>query len=362
MLPAELCGILAGLASNPVVAVAAPGIHHFAERCLPSIRPAVAAQLQAATALERRRDGLVAAVRQLGSAASPALAAACCRKVQQLLPALKLLAVQEREQAIGAMLLAACKHASVAPAGDLAASLLQHHEPDVRQATLAGLAAGQVPGLAALWGHPAVAGSLVAALSDEGQPSQQLAAGLLQTAAPAPAASDAAARCGQAVLPWEPWLLCCAASPVAGPAVASTLQLAASHKRSMWQHLGPLALTLFHSSPAVAAEAAVQLHTHLVQQRPAAAGAMLFNPLPFDGMLMPAGSELEPGNGASRAAATSAAKLFTAGDVQSLLAVASNPTLPAELTAAALGQLAQVAGDERFGPMLCSETGAALAC
>jgi hypothetical protein len=283
--------------------------------------------------------------------------------VQQLLPALKLLAVQEREQAIGAMLQAACKHASVAPAGDLAAALLQHHEPDVRQATLAGLAAGQVHGLAALLGHPAVAGSLVAALADAGQPSQQLADGLLQAAAAVPAASDAAARCGQALLPWEPWLLCCAASPVAEPAVASILQLAASYKRSMWQHLGPLALTLFHSSPAVAAEAAAQMHAHLVQQRPAAGGAMLFNPLPFDGMLMPAGSsssEGEPGNGASRAAATSAAKLFTAGDVQSLLAVASNPALPAELTAAALGQLAQVAGDERFGPMLCSETGGRL--
>ena len=364
MLPAELCDILAGLASNPVAALAAPDLQDFAGRCLPGMRPAVAAQLQAATAVERHRDELLAAVRQLGSAASPALAAACCREVQQLLPALKLLAAQEREQAICAMLEAACKHASVPPAGDLVAALLQHHEPGVRQAALAGLAAGQVHGLAVLFGHPAVAGSVVAALTDEGQSSQQLAAGLLQAAAAA--ASSAAARCGLAVLPWEPWLLCCAGSPVAGPAVASILQLAASQRRSVWQHLTPLALELFHSSPAVAAEAAAQLHTHLVQQRPAAAGAMLFNPLPFDGLLMPAGSgsgssEVEPGNGASRASATSAAKLFTAGDVQSLLAVASNPALPPELTAAALGQLAQVAGDERFGPMLCSETGGVLA-
>jgi hypothetical protein len=302
----------------------------------------------------------VAAVRQLGSAASRALAAACCREVQQLLPALRLLDAREREQAIGAMLDTASKHASVAPAGELAAALLQHHDPDVRHAALAGLAAGQLQGVAALSGHPAVAGSLVAALADEGQPSQQLAAGLLQAAAAA--ASATAASGGQALLPWEPWLLCAASSTVAGPAVATVLQLVASHKRSMWQHLNPLALALFHSSPAVAAEAAAQMHTHLVEQRPAAAGAMLFNPLPFDGMLMPAGSssrEGKPGNGASRAAAASAAKLFMAGDVQSLLAVASNPALPADLTAAALGQLAQVAGDERFGPMLCSKTGAA---
>lgn len=362
-LPPLLCDTLAALACHPVAAIATPDLHVFAERCLSALRPAVAAQLQATGELRAQRAGLLAAVQQLAGAPSAALAAACCREVAGLLPALALLAPTECAAAVNSALATSAQHSTVPPAGTLTARLLLHHQPTVSQAALQALTAvaqqQQQSGGSRLTGlllHPAVAGSLIMALGAE-PPHQQLAAGLLQAAASDPAG------CGRAFLPWEPWLLCHVSSPAAGPAVASVLQLVAGVKRSAWQQLAPLALALFHGSPAVASGAAAQLHSLLVQHRPAAAGMMLFNPLPFDGLLAAAGSVEAAAAAArrsdvsSRAAAASAAKLFSVADVQSLLAVARSTSLQPELVAAALGQLAQVAGDSRFVPMLASEPG-----
>jgi len=352
---------MAALASNPVVATAAPHLHAFALRYLPDVRPDVAAQLQAVAELQQQQAALLAAVQQLAGIPCPgsALASACCRDVQQQLPALELLPAQGCKHVVATILTAAAQHASTPPAVALSAALLLHPQPSVRHAALATAAQLEGGAAAALVVQPAVAAALALALGDE-PPRQQLAAGLLQSAV----AGAASSSCGAALLPWEAWLLCHASHPAVGPAVASALQLVCTRKQSTWQRVTPLLLALFHASPAVAAEAANQLHMLLVQHRPAAAGAMLFNPLPFDGMLLPAGSG---GSGslqlasspvhASRVTAGSAAKLFTAADVQSLLAVAGNPSLPAELAAAALGQLSQVASDPRFAGTLASEPG-----
>lgn len=274
--------------------------------------------------------------------------------MQQQLAALELLAPRECQHAVHVIVEAASRHAAAAPAATLAAVLLLHHLPHVRQAALeaaAQLAGESAASIAPLLLRPAVASSLILAFSDvPGR--QQLAAELLQAAAAASNALDLY----RAFSPWESWLLCHASQPSTGPAVASVLQAVATYKRGIWQQAAPLLLALFHSS--AASEAAAQLHALLVQQHPAAAGAMLFNPLPFDGMLLPAG--IAEGGGhfdAERAAAAAAAKLFTAADVQSLLAVSGNPALPPELTAAALGQLAQVAGDPRFAAILIGRDG-----
>ncbi|KAI7839118.1 hypothetical protein COHA_007122, partial [Chlorella ohadii] len=91
------------------------------------------------------------------------------------------------------------------------------------------------------------------------------------------------------------------------------------------------------------------------QQRPAAAASMLYCPLPFDGLLVPAGTAVGQHDSAAKAAAAAAARLYTAADVQSLQAVLFSPSVQADLAAAALGQLAQVAGDARFGVLLGQE-------
>lgn len=294
-------------------------------------------------------------MQQLAAAPSAALAAACCREVHQRLPALALLPAPTRQAVLAQLMETASRHAAVSHVANLAASLLLHRDPSVRQAALE--AAGRLDQSAAaplLCSQP-VAGSLVLALGDA-PPRQQLAASLLQAVAHA-----AATQCGQAFQPWEAWLHCHAGQPVGGPAVAALMQAVAASKCSTWQHVMPLLLTLFHSNPAAAHAAATELHSLLVQYRPAAAGAMLFCPLPFDGLLQPAGSPLGRAGssctGLGTTAATIAAKLFTAADVQSLLSIAGNAGLPAELVAAALGQLAQVAGDTRFGAILKSEQG-----
>lgn len=362
VLPPLLCDALAALACHPVAAVAAPDLHAYAHQHLPALRPAVVAQLKVAEQLQQQRAGLLAAVQQLAAAPSAALAAASCREVAGQLPALALLAQPELEQAVGATIESAASHGSSPPAGALAAQLLLHPEDSVRAAALQALASAvqrqQIGGQLLL--QPAVAGCLVTRLSGSSPEQQQLAAWLLQAAATA----DSGA-CGRAFLPWESWLLCHAGSPTAGPAVAAVLQQVAAQKRCAWQHLAPLAQALFHASPAVAADAAAQLHSGLVQLRPAAAGAILFNPLPFDGLLAFAGSGEAAGEALPRARAgaraaaraASAARLFTAADVQSLVAVAASRSLQPGLAAAALGQLAQVAGDERFAPILASEPG-----
>lgn len=362
-LPAPLCDALAALAGHPVAAVSAPDLHAFAHQHLPALRPAVFAQLQAAEQLRQHWAGMLAAVQQLATAHGVSLAAASCREVASQLPALRLLAQPELEQVVGAMMDSAARQGSSPPAGTLAAQLLLHPEDGVRAAALQALtSAVQRQELAGqLLLQPAVAGCMVTRLSVSLPEHQQLVAWLLQAAA---AANPGA--CGRAFLPWESWLLCHASSPITGPAVAAVLQQVTAQKRCAWQHLSPLAQALFHASPAVASDAAAQLHSSLVQQRPAAAGTMQFNPLPFDGLLAFAGSGEAAGGDAlhrtgagarAAACAASAARLFTAADVQSLVAVATSRSLQPELAAAALGQLAQVAGEERFAPILASETG-----
>lgn len=348
ILPPVLCDILAGLASNPVAAMAVPEVHSFALRWLPCLRPEVAAQLEAAAELQCLKLSFLGVVQRLASAPTSALAAAWCYEVHQQVASLALLSAQERRHVVATSMAAAGRHAGAPAAGDVAAALLLAGDLTVRQAALEALVAE--PASPALLHHDAVAGSLVVAL---GEPTlQRLAAELLQAAA-----VGAPALCGAAMLPWEMWLLCHTGSPAAGPAVSCVLEVLGAQKRSGWQHMAPIVLALFHRSPAVAAEAAAQLHTALVQ-RPSA--AMLFNPLPFDGLLAPAGSTAQAHQnctGASKAAAAIAARLFTAADVQSLLAVIGNPSLPRGLAAAALTQLSQVAGDERFAAILATETG-----
>lgn len=352
-LPPLLPDVLAALASHPAAAEAAPELHAFAVDCLPALLPEAAAQLAAARELGRRKAGLLAAVERLAAAPHPALAGAFCCEVQQQLAALELLTEAEAEHAVGAATAAAVRHSGVAPAANLACSLMLHHRQHVRRAVMAALSSRQHVGegaLAALLLQPAVAGSLVMALvgSQPREHEQQMAAELLQAAAAADPAS-----CGRAFLPWEAWLLCRSLDPVTGPSVATVLQLVAPHKRTAWQHMAPLAQGLFLCSPPVAAEAASQLHALLAQHRPAAAATMLFN-LPFDGMLAPAGGV---SGSAGRAGTAAAASLFTAADVQGLLSVVGNPSLHPELVATALSQLAQVAGDPRFAPLLTAETG-----
>lgn len=355
VLPPLLSDVLVALASHPVVGVSAPELHSWAAASLPAVCPSAAAQLDAVTQLEQQRAQLEAAVQQLASAATAALAVACCRELQQQLPALELLSEGEQERAVAAGIYVAVQHGASPTAAALAARLLLHHHASVRHAALAALdaalhAAGQAgPHLVQ---QPAVAGSLIAALG-EGAEQQQLAASILQAAV----ATDGSG-CGRAFLPWEAWLLCHASHPAARPAVVCTLQAASRQKRSLFEHLRPVLLALFHSSPEVAAGAAQQLHTVLIQQQPAAAASMPFCPLPFDGLLVPAGTAAgQQHDSAAKAAAAAAARLFTAADVQSLLAVLSSPSVQPDLAAAAVGQLAQVVGDARFGVLLGQEPG-----
>ena len=345
--------MLVALASHPVVGLQTPELHSWAVALLPTVSPAAAAQLDSVARLEQQQAQLEAAVQQLASAPTAALAAACCRDLQQQLLALELLSEQGQEQAISTSMAVAVRHGASPAAAALAARLLLHHQPAVRRAALAALEAALHTARRAaplLVLQPAVAGSLVVLLGEE--PERQLAASILQVAV----ATDPCG-CGQALLPWEAWLLCHASSPTAGPAVACTLQAAAGQKHRLFEHLMPVLLGLFHSSPAVAAEAAQQLHAVLVRQRRAAAGSMLFCPLPFDGMLVPAGTGVAQHDSAARAAAAAAARLFTAADVQSLLAVLASPSVQPDLAAATLGQLAQVAGDARFAVVLGQDPG-----
>lgn len=356
-LPPVLCDVVAALASHPVAEAAAPDLAAWAQQHLAALRPAVAAQLQTTTQLARQKASLQAAVQQLVAAPTPALAAAYCRAVQDQLPALQLLAEAERSGMLAAIMAAAVTHGGASAAAGLAARLLLHHHQAVRLDTLAGLQAavqqqrgdgGSRAGGIALLLHSSVAGSLVLALDEA--PLQQAAAALLQAAAAADQGS-----CGRALLAWDPWLVCYSGHPTVGPAVASVLQATAGQKQTAWHHAAPAVIALFHASPAVASEGAAQLHCLLVRQRPATASAMQFNPLPFDGMLAPAGSGSAAGG--HRAAAAAAARLFTVSDVQDLVAVATSPSVQPELAAAALGQLAQVADDERFAPLLSGEPG-----
>ncbi|KAL4440183.1 hypothetical protein ABPG75_003184 [Micractinium tetrahymenae] len=353
ILPPTLCDILAALACSPVAAAAAPDLHAFGRRHLSSVHPAAAAQLETVADLQRQQAGLLAAVQQLVAAPSPALAAACCREVHQRLSALALLPGAACQKLVAQLVDVAGRHAAVSAAVNLAATLMLHFDPSVRQAALEAVGRLERSAATALLCCQPVAGSLVLALGDAA-PRQQLAASLLQAVAAA-----APEQSGQAFQPWETWLHCHAGQAAGGPAVAAVLQSVTGQKRSTWQHLAPLVLALFHTNPAAANAAASELHSLLVQQRPAAAGTMLFCPLPFDGLLLPAGSAASPaacsGMRERKAASANAAKLFTAADVQSLLAVAGNPGLPGELAAAALGQLAQVAGDARFAAILGSE-------
>lgn len=355
VLPPLLSDVLVALASHPVIGVSAPELHSWAVASLPAVCPAATAQLDGATQLEQQRAQLEAAVQQLASAPTAALAAACCRELQQQLPALELLSEGEQERAVAAGICAAVRHGAAPAAAALATRLLLHHQASVRHAALAALdaalhAAGQAAPL--LVQQPAVAGSLIVALG-EGAEQQQLAASILQAAV----AADGSG-CGRAFLPWEAWLLCHASHPAAGPAVTCALQAAAGQKRSLFEHLRPMVLALFHNRPEVAAAAAQQLHTVLIQQHPAAAASMPFCPLPFDGLLLPAGTAAgQQHDSAAKAAAAAAARLFTAADVQSLLAVLASPLVQPDLAAAALGQLAQVVGDARFGVLLGQEPG-----
>lgn len=352
-LPSELCDILAALACNPAAAAAAPDLHAFALRWLPELRPAAAAQLQTVADLRRKQDDFLAAVGQLAGAPSAALAAACFKEVQQQLAALHLLPEGPGHQAVGTIMAAAWRHRSAPPAAHIAATLLRQ-EPSTRQAALEAacqLQAGGAGGASLL--HPAVVGSLMLSLGDE-PPRQQLAAQLLQAAA----ASAPPGACSEAFLAWEAWLLAFAEDPAAGPAVAAVLQAVAPHKRGTWPRLTPVLQALFHASPAVASEAAAQLHSLLAQLQPASAATMLFNPLPFDGLTAPAGCATPSMSAPGWTAA--AANLFSAADVQSLVMVVANPSLSPELVAAALGQLAQVAGDARFGVVLTGDAGKCL--
>lgn len=350
-----LCDILAALACSPTAAAAAADVHSFARHNLSSIHPASAAQLETVSGLQRQQAGLLAAVQQLAVAPSIALVAACCHEVHQRLPALALLPGPICQKVVAQLVQVAGRHAAAPAAAKLVASLLLRQDASVRQAALE--AAGQLDRSVAtsLLCRQLVAGSLVLALGDA-PPRQHLAASLLQAVAAA-----APELCGKAFQPWEAWLHCHAGQAAEGQAAAAVSQAVVSAKFSVWQHVLPLLLTLFHNNPAAASDAATELHSLLVQRRPAAAGAMLFCPLPFDGLLQPAGSSLSPapscGMGAGKGGAASAAKLFTAADVQSLLAVAGNASLPAELAAAALCQLAHVAGDARFAAIMGQEAG-----
>ncbi len=351
VLPPLLCEVITALASHPVVGVCAPELYSWAVASLPTLCPAAAAQQDSVTQLAQQRHQLEAAVKQLACAPTAALAAACCREVQQLLPALELLNEQEQDQAVATAMDAAVRHGASPAAGALASRLLLHHRPAVRLAALAALdaalhTAGQAAPLLLL--QPAVVGSLAVEVGAE-PAEQQLAASMLQ-------AADSSGL-GRALLPWEAWLLCHASHPAFGPAVACSLQAAAGQKGTVFEQLRPVLLGLFHSTPAVAAEAAQQLHAAIIQQRPAAAASMLYCPLPFDGLLVPAGTAVGQHDSAAKAAAAAAARLFTAADVQSLLAVLFSPSVQADLAAAALGQLAQVAGDARFGVLLGQEPG-----
>ena len=355
ILPPLLCDVVTALACHPVVATAAPELQSWARQCLPCLCPAAAARLEAVAELGQQQARLETAVQQLARAPTAALAAACCLGLQQQLPALELQSEQAQESTIAACMRAAVQHGGSPAAATLAAALLLHHQPTVRSAALealAGAAAAAQPGSHLLILQPAVVGSLVMALGAEHHLQQQLAASMLQAAVRADRCG-----CGRALLPWEAWLLCHATHPATGPAVASTLQAVAGQKRTLWQRLLPVVLGLFHGSLPVVAEAAQQLYTALVQRQPAAAAVMLFCPLPFDGLLSPAGTAVERHSDAAKAAAAAAAQLFTAADVQSLLAVVSSPFVQPDLAAAALGQLAQVAGDERFGVLLTQEPG-----
>jgi hypothetical protein len=259
-----------------------------------------------------------------------------------------LLSPQDQQGAIAACLVSAARLPPDLEAGGmLAAGLLLHREAAVRRAALEAVASQTA--LQVLVRHPAVAGSLALALGEE-PPLAQLAATLLQQAA-------ATAQCGSALLPWEPWLLCHANSRTFGPALRCALQAVAAHKRSCWLRVRPAVQALFHSCPDVAAEGATQLHHLLVEQRLAAAAGLLpYNPHPFGGVLVEAGGR-QAADPSGHAASAAAARLFSAADVQSLLSVVCNCSLPPELVAAALTQLSQVAGGKCCSEVLSQHSG-----
>lgn len=361
--------------SNPMAAALIRSAQAALEPYLQIIAPAAHERCEGASLLSCRKAQLMLSVQQLenlsssGSIATAALVAAC-QEVQARLPDLSLVAQQEAQRVVQSLVHASitcggCPEAASA-ATSLAAALLMHPQPTVRREAVSSIQAAQTSDGTALLNlvlDPLVLGGMVTVgLADEELQAPVLGVLLEMNAL-------CSSRLGVALAAWQPWLVCASGEPAPlGPAAASLLQVVAQEApgipgMALWLQLQPYLMGMFSSAPAAASQAAFWLLS-AASGRPGWVSNLPLLQLgpdvaPFAGLLAQAqhGSPPAPQHGN-----LVAAHLFSVADVEGLIKAACSSSVPVDVKAQALAQLATVACDSRFSVALGGEQGGLLVC